>query len=188
MRVRIPWGWLVLWLAPPVAVVMAVAVAWSMTSRAEDPEVEFRIGGTPVATVPLSEALRRAEAELGYGLVRPRDLPDGYRLDYVDAAWIDDPVRLARFPRAFFGYADTSGGATPLLITEGNEPVGPRIRLVAFDAAIDDVEIDTGWGYGQTLYWTVEGSGPPYFHIRFAGEHPAPEDKVRRLLQALHRR
>jgi hypothetical protein len=184
MRQPPPWGRLALWLAPPFAV--AAVAFWAFTGRSDDPKVEFRIDGVTVASVPLSEAIRRADAEVGYRVVRPRRLPSGYQPEYVDVAWMNDEVRGSRYQRVVFGYADTSGGTTPLIIIQGHDPVGPGIRLVPFDARIAGVEIDSGWGSGHTLYWTVDGSGPPYFYVRFSGEHPASEDEVRLLLQALH--
>lgn len=186
MRQPPSWGRLALWLAPPLAV--AAVALWAFTGKGDDPKVEFRVDGAAVATVSLGEAIRRAEAEVGYELVRPRDLPGGYRPEYVDAVWVDDEIRHVRAQRAVMGYADTSGGATPLTIVQGASPVGPTVRLVPFDAGIDPVQIDSGWGYGRTHYWTVDGSGPPYFQVSFWGEGPPPEDEVTRLFRALYAR
>jgi hypothetical protein len=166
--------------------VVAAVAFWAFTRGGAEPRVEFRVDGVTVATVSLDEAIRRAEAEVGYDLVRPRRLPGGYRPDYVDALWVDDEVRHTREQRVMIGYADTSGGETPLTIVQGADPVGPSVRLVPFDAGTDGVEIDSGWGYGRTHYWTVDGSGPPYFQVSFWGENPAPEGEVARLLRSLY--
>jgi len=121
-------GRLALWLAPPL--VVAAVAFWAFTAGGEDAKVEFRVDGTAVATVSLGQALQRAEAEVGYDLVRPRKLPGGYRPEYVDALWVDDEVRHTREQRVMIGYADTSGGETPLTIVQGADPVGPTVRLV----------------------------------------------------------
>lgn len=116
MRGEPSWGRLTLWLAPPLAV--AAVAFWAFTGKGDDPKVEFRVDGTAVATVSLGEAIRRAEAEVGYELVRPRDLPGGYRPEYVDAVWVDDELRSARDHRVVIGYAETKGRETPLTIAQ----------------------------------------------------------------------
>ncbi|HML98359.1 MAG TPA: hypothetical protein PKD75_07755 [Tepidiformaceae bacterium] len=176
------WGRLALWLAPPLAV--AAVALWAFTGKGDDPEVEFRVDGAAVATVSLGEAIQRAEAEVGYELVRPRDLPGGYRPEYVDAVWVDDELRRARDHRVVIGYADTKGRETPLTIAQGQQPVGPTVRLVQFDTGIDGVTIDWAWSDAHTQYWTVEGD--PYFFVSFWGPNPPPQDEVARLFRSLY--
>lgn len=178
------WGRLALWLAPPL-VVAAVAL-WAFIGKGDDPKVEFRVDGAAVATVSLGEAIRRAEAEVGYELVRPQSLPGGYRPEYVDAVWVDDELRSARDHRVVIGYADTEGRETPLTIAQGQQPVGPTVRLVQFDAGIEGVTIDSAWSDERTQYWTVAGS--PHFFVSFWGPNPPPQDEVARLFRSLYRR
>lgn len=182
MRGQPSWGRLALWLAPPL--VVAAVAFWAFTGKGDDPKVEFRVDGTAVATVSLGEALQRAGAEVGYDPVLPHDLPGGYRPEYVDAVSVDDELRGARDHRVVIGYADTKGRETPLTIAQGQQPVGPTVRLVQFDAGIDGVTIDSAWSDARTQYWTVEGS--PYFFVSFWGPNPPPEDEVARLFRALY--
>lgn len=184
MRRQLPWGRLALWLAPPL--VVAAVAFWAFIRGGGDPKIEFRVDGTAVATVSLDEALRRAGAEVGYDLVRPRKLPRGYRPEYVHAVWVDDELRGTRDHRVVIGYADTEGRETPLTIAQGQQPVGPTVRLVQFDTGIEGVTIDSGWSAERTQYWTVEGS--PYFFVSFWGPNPPQQEEVARLFRALYSR